>query len=157
MRSEPIGATKRRGKASLGSPTPRPVLSSNPTTNRARGLRQRQTKAESLLWDVVRAKRLCGLKFRRQYAIGPFFADFACVTRKLIVELDGGYHDYQYADDLSRQKFLEDQGWSVMRFSNEDVLEDVEAVAISIAQQLGLDVSFGRRVRVASGMRCKDG
>jgi very-short-patch-repair endonuclease len=132
-------------------------MSSNPTTNRACELRERQTKAESLLWNVVRAKRLYGLKFRRKYAIGPFFADFACGGRKLIVELDGGYHDYQYADDLSRQKFLEDQGWSVLRFSNEDVLKDVEAVAISIAKQLGLDVSFGRRVRVASGMRCKDG
>ena len=57
----------------------------------------------------------------------------------------------------SRQKFLEDQGWYAIRFSNEDVLKDVEAVAISIAKPLGLDVSFGRRVRVASGMRCKDG
>ena len=73
------------------------------------------------------------------------------------LELDGGYHDYQYADDLARQKFLEDQGWSVIRFSNEDVLKDVEAVAISIAEQLGLDLSHGRRVRVASGMRCRKG
>ena len=132
-------------------------MSSNPTTNRARELRQRQTKVESLLGDVVRAKRLCGLKFRRQYAIGPFFADFVCVARKRIVELDGGYHDYQYADDLTRQKFLENQGWFVIRFSNEDVLKDVEAVARSIAKQLSLDESFGRRVRVASGVRCKDG
>ena len=77
------------------------------------------------------------------------------MARKLIVELDGGYHDYQYADDLSRQKFIEDQGWCVIRFSNEDVLKDLEAVAISIAKQLGLEVSFGGRVRVASGMRCK--
>ena len=157
MRSEPIGTTKRCNKASFGSPTQQPIMSSNPTTNRARELRQRQTKAESLLWDVVRAKRLGGLKFRRQYAIGRLFADFACVVHKLIVELDGGYHDYQHADDLSRQRFLEDQGWSVIRFSNDDVLQDVEAVASSIAKQLGLDVSFGRRVRVASGMRCKEG
>jgi very-short-patch-repair endonuclease len=132
-------------------------MSANPTTNRARELRQLQTKAESLLWDIVRAKRLSGLKFRRQYAIGPFFAHFACAARKLIVELDGGYHDYQYTDDLSRQRFLEDQGWDVIRFSNEDVLKDVEAVAISIAKQLGLDVSYGRRVRVASGMKSKAG
>ena len=130
-------------------------MSSNPATIRGRELRQRQTMAESLLWDVLRAKRLCGLKFRRQYAIGPFFADFACVARKLIVELDGGYLDYHYADDLSRQRFLESQGWSVIRFSNEDVLEDVEAVAISIAKHLGLKATFGPRVRVASGMRCK--
>ena len=73
------------------------------------------------------------------------------------MELDGGYHDYQYAEDLTRQKFLEDQGWSVIRFSNEDLLKDVEAVAISMAKPLGLDVSFGQRIRVASGMRGKDG
>ena len=130
-------------------------MTSNATTNRARQLRQRQTAAESLLWDVLRAKRLCGLKFRRQYAIGPFFADFACVNQRLLVELDGGYHDYQYEDDVSRQKFLENQGWRVIRFSNEDVLKDVEAVATSIAKQLGLDVRFGRRVRVVSGMRAR--
>ena len=114
-------------------------------TKRARELREQQTKAESLLWSVLRAKRLCGLKFRRQYPIGPFFADFACVARKVIVELDGGYHDYQYEDDLWRQRNLENLGWRVMRFPNEDVLEDVEAVAASIAKQLGLEVRFGQR------------
>ena len=124
-------------------------------TKRARELRGQQTKAESLLWSVLRAKRLCGLKFRRQYAIGPFFADFACVARKVIVELDGGYHDYQYEDDLRRQRNLENLGWRVMRFPNEDVLEDVEAVAASIAKQLGLEVRFGQRKSVASGMKSK--
>jgi very-short-patch-repair endonuclease len=128
----------------------RPVTDS---TKRARKLREQQTKAESLLWSVIRAKRLCGLKFRRQYPVGPFFADFACIQRKIVVELDGSYHDYQYEDDLSRQRFLESQGWQVFRFANEDVLEDVEAVAISIATQLGMKACFGRRVRAISGMK----
>ena len=115
----------------------------------------RQTKAESLLWNVLRAKRLCGLKFRRQHPIGRFFADFACVSRRVIVELDGGYHDYQHEDDLSRQRYLEDQGWSVMRFPNEDVLDDVEAVAISIAKQSALNVEFGKRKPAISGMKSR--
>ena len=76
------------------------------STNRARQLRERQTKAESLIWTVLRAKQLGGLKFRRQHPIATFFADFACVSRKVIVELDGGYHDYQYEDDATRQTFF---------------------------------------------------
>ena len=130
-------------------------MSTRPTTNRARELRQRQTEAEALLWNVVRAKRLCDLKFRRQFPVGPFFADFACFDRMLIVEVDGGYHDYQYADDRSRQKFLEDQGWFVLRFANEDVLKDIESVARAIANHLGLKVNFRPRVRAISGMMCK--
>ena len=119
---------------------------------RARKLRERQTKAESILWDVLRAKRLCGLKFRRQHPVGPFIADFACVSKMQIIEIDGGYHDYQYEDDMGRQEFLENQGWSVIRFSNEEVLDDVEAVAIAIAKQLGLEPEFGKRKRMESGM-----
>lgn len=73
-------------------------------TAKARDLRARQTKAESLLWYVLRARRLCGLKFRCQYPIEPFIADFACIEKKLVVEIDGGYHDYTYEDDVSRQE-----------------------------------------------------
>ena len=113
-----------------------------PRTERSRELRARQTKAESLIWTVVRAKRLSGLKFRRQHPIGPFFADFACIEKRLIVELDGGYHDYQYENDVERQAFIEERGWKVIRFTNEDVLIDVEAVAISIAKQIGVEPIF---------------
>ena len=89
---------------------------------RARELRKRQTEAESLLWYVLRGRRLCGLKFRRQFPVEPFIADFACVEERLIVEIDGGYHDYTCADDQSRQQRLEQSGWKVLRFTNEDVL-----------------------------------
>jgi adenine-specific DNA-methyltransferase len=106
------------------------------STARARDLRKRQTEAESLLWYVLRGRRLCGLKFRRQFPIEPFIADFACVEERLIVEVDGGYHDYTYADDQSRQQRLEQSGWKVLRFSNEEVLDDVEAIAIAIARHL---------------------
>lgn len=112
---------------------------SKEATANARELRARQTKAESLLWYVLRNRRLVGLKFRRQYPIEPFIADFACIEHRLVVEIDGGYHDYIYQKDLSRQKHIEDTGWQVLRFSNEEVLQDVEAVAIAIRRHLRLD------------------
>ena len=62
-------------------------------TEYARELRVRQTKAESLLWCVLRGRRLLGLKFRRQYPIEPYIADFACIQKFQIIEIDGGYHD----------------------------------------------------------------
>ena len=124
-------------------------------TKHARQLRVRQTKAESLLWSVLRAKRLSGLKFRRQHPIAPFIADFACVAERLIIELDGGYHDHQYEQDASRQSYLEGQGWRVLRYANEDVLEDIEAVAISIANQLGIKAEFRKRKPNVSGMYVK--
>jgi very-short-patch-repair endonuclease len=111
------------------------------TTERTRELRQRQTKAESLLWQVLRAKRFCRLKFRRQHPVGPFFADFACTEIKCLIELDGGYHDCVEESDAARQDYLENEGWRVIRFVNEDVLRDVESVAVSIARQLGLELT----------------
>ena len=112
------------------------------TTARARDLRVRQTDAESLLWYVLRGRRLCGLKFRRQYPIEPFIADFACVEKRLAVEIDGGYHDYVDEKDEKRQKIIEALGWKVIRFSNEDVLDDVDSVAVAIAKSLGLEPTF---------------
>ena len=108
-------------------------------TDYARDLRVRQTKAEKLLWSVLRNRSLCGVKFRRQHPIPPFIADFVCVEEKYIVEVDGGYHDYIYADDVTRQQTLEAAGWRVIRFTNEDVLENVDNVAIGIARMLGKD------------------
>lgn len=112
------------------------------TTERARELRARQTEAESLLWQVLRGRRLCGQKFRRQFPIEPFIVDFACVEHHLVVELDGLYHDAVYERDQARQKRIEAAGWQVLRFSNEDVLNNVEGVAIAIARHLGLEPEF---------------
>jgi len=111
----------------------------------ARQLRIHQTDAESLLWAVLRGRRLCDLKFRRQYPIEPFVADFACIEMQLVVEIDGGYHDYTYQNDMSRQQKIESQGWQVFRVTTEDVLEDVEAVAIGIARFLSLEPEFTNR------------
>ena len=112
------------------------------TTAHARDLRIRQTEAESLLWYVLRGRRLCGLKFRRQYPIEPFIADFACVEKRQVVEIDGGYHDYVDENDQKRQKKIEALGWKVIRFSNEDVLGDVESIAVAIAKTVGLEPKF---------------
>lgn len=111
-------------------------------TEKARDLRIQQTRAESLLWYVLRGRRLCGLKFRRQYPIEPFIVDFACIEKKLVVEIDGGYHDYVHENDVTRQGKIEAAGWTVIRFSNEDILRDVEAVAIAIARHLEMEPEF---------------
>ncbi|MFN3193342.1 MAG: endonuclease domain-containing protein [Aureliella sp.] len=120
--------------------------------DRAKELRAKQTKAESLLWELLRGKQVCGMKFRRQHPIGPYFADFACVSQQLVVELDGGYHDQKCNEDLTRQRHLENLGWKVVRFTNDDVLDDAEAVPRAIAAHLGLEFELTRRTRKGSGM-----
>ena len=114
-------------------------------TQRSRELRDKETEPEALLWSVLRAKRLAGLTFRRQHPIGPYFADFACVERHVVVELDGEYHDYQYGKDRERQAYMESLAWQVIRFDNEEVLTNVDAVAISIARQMGVEPVFKGR------------
>ena len=116
-------------------------------TDNARDLRKRQTEAESLLWAVLRNRRLCGLKFRCQHPVTRYVADFACVDKSLIVEIDGGYHDYVFSSDETRQTQLEAAGWTVIQFTNEDVIEDVDAVAIAIARVLELEPTVrGRKL-----------
>lgn len=114
----------------------------------AKELRQNETKAESLLWELLRGKQLCGLKFRRQHPVDPFFADLACVSEQLIVEIDGGYHEKTVDKDLNRQRFLETKDWKVLRFSNEDVLDNVESVTRAIAMHLSLGYELIRRSRI---------
>ena len=119
---------------------------------RARSLRENQTKSEGLLWSILRAEQLCGLKFRRQHPIGPWITDFACVEKMLVVEVDGGYHDETGEEDVQRQKSLEELGWTVIRFTDKDVEEDAEAVARAIAKKLDLPYQFVRRKKTGSGM-----
>ena len=94
---------------------------SRETLERARSLRQTQTDAEGLLWHFLRNKQLGGYKFRRQQPIGPYIADFACLSRKFLVELDGGQHAERYVDDEKRDAFLQERGYRVLRFWNRDV------------------------------------
>ena len=85
---------------------------------------------------MVRNRRLNGAKFRRQHAIGPYIVDFVCIESCVIIELDGEYHDYIVEADLERQKYLNQQGFEVLRFWNEDVMKDAEAVARAIQNAL---------------------
>mgnify|MGYP001817608381 CR=1 FL=1 len=128
------------------------MRSKSGTSELARRLRKSQTDAEGLLWSLLRSKQVCDLKFRRQHPIGPYFADFACQSHHIVIELDGDYHDHIQENDLRRMRFLESQGWRVIRFPNEDVLEDAEAVAREIARQRGLSYSFRKRTSKWSGM-----
>jgi very-short-patch-repair endonuclease len=103
----------------------------------ARENRSNQTPAERKLWKHLR-KRLTGRKFRRQHPVSRFIADFYCHEAKLIIELDGGYHDDpdQEELDLGRQKALEDMGLIVIRFRNEEIEMDVEGVVERIRMVL---------------------
>ena len=70
---------------------------------RVRSLRESQTKSEGLLWSILRANQLCGLKFRRQHPVDPWITDFACVEKMLVVEIDGGCHDQTVEADIQRR------------------------------------------------------
>jgi very-short-patch-repair endonuclease len=99
------------------------------------------TEAERRLWNALRAHRLMGLGFRRQMPIAGFIADFACSKHRLIVEIDGSGHgeDRQIARDVQRTATLEASGWTVIRFWNDDVLCDLDAVCDHILRTIGLD------------------
>jgi very-short-patch-repair endonuclease len=104
--------------------------------SRARRLRRQQTDAESQLWARLRARQLCGAKFRRQHAIGPFIADFCTVERGLVIELDGGQHATQAQADQRRSAYLERSGYRALRFWDNEVLMNMEAVLQRIFQAL---------------------
>jgi very-short-patch-repair endonuclease len=99
-------------------------------TDAARRLRQEATPAEQVMWEAVRNRRLDGLKFRRQYAIGPYVLDFCCTERRLVVELDGSVHDEpdRAPYDAGRTEDLAAYGYRVIRFRNDAVFTDLEAV-----------------------------
>ena len=103
---------------------------------RARGLRVRQTDAERLLWSRLRNRQFAGYKFRRQEVIGAYIADIVCLEAKLIIELDGGHHAMQSADDAERTIYLNRLGYKVLRFWNNDVLCNTEGVLERIRLEL---------------------
>ncbi len=95
---------------------------------RARELRKNMTDAERLLWSRLRRRQIHGLRVRRQHPIGPFLADFACTERRLVVELDGGQHVLRKDQDCMRSRWLGQKGYQVLRFWNNDVLTNLDAV-----------------------------
>ncbi len=109
-----------------------------PETRRARVLRQSQTHAEASLWRALRGRGLDGLKFVRQEPIGPYFADFVCRDKRLVVEIDGATHstDEDLRGHSRRTEFLRAQGYLVVRFANEDVYRNIDGVLETILLKL---------------------
>ena len=105
----------------------------------ARQLRREQTNAERLLWRLLRNKRFCGLKFRRQHPIEPYVLDFYCHEERLGIELDGGQHaaPATQRSDTARTAFLESKGITIVRFWNHEVLQDPVAVLERLYRALG--------------------
>jgi crossover junction endodeoxyribonuclease RuvC len=98
----------------------------------AKELRRNQTKVEAILWSRLRNHQLKGVGFRRQHAIGNYIVDFCSPRRKLIIELNGSQHLEQGSYDNERTAFLESKGYSVLRFWNKEVMNDIEGVLRTI-------------------------
>lgn len=103
----------------------------------AKANRREMTLAEQVLWQAIRYKAL-GVSFRRQMIIGDYIADFACLAQKLIIEVDGGYHstESQMQDDELRTQVLQRLGFRVIRFTNEEVMYDIEEVLNTIRKHI---------------------
>ena len=106
------------------------------TVRSARHLRKQLTDAERRLWYLLRRKQLAGFRFRRQAPIGRYIADFACFAERLIIEVDGGQHADAQAYDEARTAWLDSEGFRVLRFWNNDVLGNQEAVLQTILDAL---------------------
>jgi crossover junction endodeoxyribonuclease RuvC len=131
-------SSPRRGEEGGRTPAEIRVLeaTSKPTavaTARARKLRQNSTEVEKRLWHRLRAGQIEGMKFRRQAPILGFTVDFVCHAHRLVIELDGGQHDSAAAADDRRTKLLSQAGFRVLRFWNNDVVENLDGVLATIS------------------------
>jgi very-short-patch-repair endonuclease len=106
--------------------------------NLRRHLRKDMAKAEMILWSQLRGRRLLGKKFRRQYSVGPYSIDLYCVEARLAIELDGDSHFTPEAkvNDTERQQFIESFGIRFLRFTNQDIYENLDGVIEAIAAEL---------------------
>ena len=102
----------------------------------ARKLRKQPTDAENALWRLLRGRQIIGYKFRRQEPVGKYIVDFLCYRPWLVVELDGGQHREQTDCDNERTRWLESRGFKVIRFWNNQVMEETEAVEEAILMAL---------------------
>ena len=108
----------------------------NKKVERARSLRRDSSLPEKICWELIRAHRMEGIKFRRQHPIGPYFADFVCASRMLAIEIDGRQHDDRIEIDARRTAVMEKLGWRVLRISASEVLGNSEGVGSAIEQAL---------------------
>ena len=106
----------------------------------AREMRRKPTEAEELIWQRLRNHQLLGSKFRRQHNIERFIVDFYCAEASLVVEVDGPIHQYQKEEDAIRQEFIESQGLRLVRFSNNDILNNLNGVINHISSLLSLQM-----------------
>ncbi len=102
--------------------------------NRSRDLRRNQTAAEETLWRKLRGRQIAECKFVRQEPIGPFFVDFVCRERRLIVEVDGATHSTrdELAHDARRQQFLTEAGYRILRVTNDEAFNNLDGVCETI-------------------------
>ena len=105
-----------------------------PSIERSRQLRRTITPAETRLWAALRNRQLDGLKFRRQQALGPYILDFVCAEKRLIVEVDGAVHDDQMDYDAARTEHLNAYGYRIVRFRNDEVLNELGTVLETIRE-----------------------
>ncbi len=98
-------------------------------------LRRNQTDAERLLWFKLRDRRLAGFKFRRQFPIGKYVVDFVRLDARVVIEIDGGQHSGD-SRDADRQRFIEEQGFLVLRFWNHEVARNLDGVCEAILASL---------------------
>ena len=105
-------------------------------TARSRELRLNATDAERKLWAQISARKVAGVRFNRQFPVGPFICDFVSRSARLVIEVDGGQHAVDVAKDEARTAYLEARGYRVIRFWNNDVLERIEGVVAVIERVL---------------------
>ena len=118
---------------------PRPRRSNPKTMHHAGELRKAPTPAERKLWACLRGDRLNGVNFRRQHAIGKYIPDFCSPKARLVIELDGSQHLEQKEYDEERTRYLESQGYKVIRFWNNQVMNNIEGVVEAIMKALEPD------------------
>jgi len=104
--------------------------------DKARELRRNQTPTEALVWSALRRGQLDGIHFRRQYPRGPYIFDFVCLPVRLVVEIDGPSHDQTVEYDAERTRYIERQGFRLIRFSNDEVRENLGGVIETIRHEL---------------------
>ncbi len=107
-------------------------MTTNPATIRARQLRQTANPAEQALWSALKSRQLGGFKFTRQLPIGPYFADFVCRSRGVVIEVDGSQHQDQLNYDRARDEYMLKAGYSVFRVPAGSVLNNRDGVCDSI-------------------------
>lgn len=143
----PQGGRERRVAAANPSSSPSPLAGEGGARRRqavggrgralarAREMRKNPTEAERRLWSLLRAKRLAGWKWKRQQSLGRYIVDFVCLEARLIIEADGSQH-IDSAYDATRDAWIKAQGFSILRFYNNDILADTDAVATAILSAL---------------------